>query len=98
MNSGEEIVRHDFNQVDVVLSGYLIVGLFLEQFAQLQIVMCADDRAAGNARDDLDVTEHVQLGQLSQNTNMIKRSAKTASRKPQPDFSTEGGLQGCFYR
>ena len=56
--------------------------------------MCADDRTARNARQRLDVAEHVKFGQPRQHADVEERGAEAAAGKRQPDFAEEGRAHG----
>jgi len=42
----------------------------LEQVPQLEVVVRADDRAAGHARERFDVPQHVTLGEAGEHADM----------------------------
>src|SRR5581483_8461339 len=76
LHACEEVVSDPANELDVVALADLAVRLLLEQLLQLQVQVGADDGAAGDARENLDMTKRVALGERSYDADVEEGGAK----------------------
>ena len=56
--------------------------------------MRAEDGAAGDAGENLDVAQNVEFGEAGEHADVVERGAKTPARKPQPELAAEGAAHG----
>ena len=79
------------DELDVVLVGDLGVGLALEQVLDVDVVEGADDRAAGDGRDDLDAPQDPELGEPREDADVEERRPESASGQGKPDLRRRSG-------
>jgi len=72
--------------LDVVVSRDLGVGFFLQQPADFQIIMGADDRASGYAGQDFDIRSMSSSAMRARTPMWNSEARKPATRKRQTDF------------
>ena len=85
----EEAGFHVTNELDVIVARDLRVRFGLEKVTELEVIIRRQNGAARHARNHLDVTEHVELGEPRQDTDVVERGAKAAAGKRQSDFAEE---------
>ncbi len=86
-----ELAMDRLDELDVVLVGDLGVRLALEQVLDVDVVEGADDRAAGDGRDDLDAAQDPELGEPCEDAHVEERGPESAPGQGKPDLRRRSG-------
>src|SRR5262245_8587370 len=88
----EKYPRQTPHEIEIVFVRDLLVPPGLQEMQELEIVLAADDRAARNARNDLDVPQRVQFREAREYTDVKQRRTEATARERQAHFPDQRRL------
>ena len=94
LHARDELVLELVDDADVVVPRDRAVRILLQQLADLQVVVGAEDRAPRDAGEDLDAAQGVVLRQPGEHADVEQRGAEAAAGERQADLAPEHRLQG----